>query len=165
MIYSHYSKYPTSKWRWPSFKPKEIACKGDNNLMIDTDAMDKLQKLRDLLGRPMYINSAYRSPSYNKKVGGAKASQHLKAKAFDINMKNHSTIEFERLAREAGFTGFGFYPQYNFIHIDTGRARHWGKRWRKDNRKGPSATPVSDSVTPVAAEHWLVVLIRRIFGQ
>lgn len=128
-IYRHYNDYPADEWRWPSFKPKEIACRGDDKLAVDEEAMDRLQALRDELGKPIFVNSAYRSPEYNKKIGGAKYSQHMYAKAFDISMRNHEPAAFEKAARKVGFTGFGFYENSNFIHIDIGPAREWGKRW------------------------------------
>ena len=127
--YEHYNDYPMSAWRWPSFSPQEIACRGDAKLAVDGAAMDKLQALRDRLGVPLIVNSAYRSPEYNRRIGGAPRSQHMEAKAFDISMANHNPAVFEAAARAVGFTGFGFYQRNNFMHIDTGPAREWGERW------------------------------------
>lgn len=126
MKYKHYQDYPVNRWRWPSFSPREMASKREGELMIDADAMDKLQALRNALGAPMIINSAYRSDAHNKAVGGAKASQHLTGKAFDVSMTNHTPAAFIAAARRAGFTGIGTYPRQNFVHIDTGPARSWG---------------------------------------
>lgn len=128
-VYNHYNEYPMSTWRWPSFSPQEIACRGDNKLAVDAAAMTKLQALRDRLGVPLIVNSAYRSPEYNRRIGGASRSQHMEAKAFDISMANHNPAVFEAAARAVGFTGFGFYQRNNFMHIDTGPAREWGDRW------------------------------------
>jgi hypothetical protein len=130
-IYQNYKDYPKQSWRWPSFSPQEMASRGDGRLAVDEDAMDKLQALRDRLGRPLIVNSAYRSPSHNKKVGGATNSLHLQARAFDISMSNHDPAIFEAAARAVGFTGFGFYKNSGFIHVDTGPAREWNKRWFK----------------------------------
>ena len=123
--YNHYNDFPMDEWRWPSFTPREMRSKGDNMLGIDGDAMHKLQALRDLIGKPIKITSAYRSPSHNNSVGGAKASKHLKAIAFDCQMAGHDPAQFEAAAREVGFTGFGFYRKSGFIHIDTGPEREW----------------------------------------
>ena len=49
-----------------------------------------LQVLRDEIGAPIHINSCYRPPDYNKKIGGAKTSQHLTASAADITCKTHT---------------------------------------------------------------------------
>lgn len=127
--YDHYSQVPDSEWHWPSFSPREMACKGTGALVVDYDAMNKLQALRDALGKPMLITSAYRSPPHNKRVGGAKASKHLEAIAFDVRMDNHDPYRFEAAALRVGFTGFGYYPKSGFMHIDTGPARSWGTRW------------------------------------
>lgn len=43
-----------------------------------------LQPLRDAIGKPMRVNSAYRGPEANKAVGGSKTSQHLTGEAADI---------------------------------------------------------------------------------
>lgn len=146
-VYSHYRDYPKSAWRWPNFTPKELACRGDNKLAIHKASMDRLQRLRDILGKPLIVNSGYRSPTYNKRIGGAKASQHMRATAFDISMKNHDPSVFEAAARKAGFTGFGFYQRSNFIHVDTGRARSWGKRWFKKHT-GPLPNAPKPKRTP-----------------
>lgn len=48
---------------------------------------ENLQVIRDFIGIPILILSAYRSPKHNKKVGGAKNSQHLQGKAADLKTK------------------------------------------------------------------------------
>lgn len=50
-----------------------------------------LQVLRDYLKKPIYINSAYRTPEHNKAVGGATSSQHLTASAADIRVNGMSS--------------------------------------------------------------------------
>ena len=47
-----------------------------------------LQPLRDTIGRPVYINSGYRSKSLNARVGGVPNSRHLQGKAADIHCDN-----------------------------------------------------------------------------
>lgn len=89
----------------------------------------QLQALRDRLGKPLIVRSAYRSPEHNRAVGGATRSKHLDGAAFDIAMANHDPAAFEAAAREVGFLGFGFYPRSGFIHVDVGPARQWGERF------------------------------------
>jgi len=48
----------------------------------------QVNKLRDLLGMPFTVNSGYRSPAYNVKIGGSKNSAHCKAAAIDIADKD-----------------------------------------------------------------------------
>jgi len=125
--YAHFRDVPESAWRWPSFSPAEIACRGTGAIKINTDAMDKLQTLRNRLGKPLIVRSGYRSPSHNRAVGGAPASKHMLGTAFDIAMSNHNPVAFEAAARAVGFLGFGFYSRSGFMHIDLGPARQWGQ--------------------------------------
>ena len=125
--YAHFRDVPESAWRWPSFSPAEIACRGTGAIKINTEALDKLQSLRNRLGKPMIVLSGYRSPAHNKAVGGAPHSKHKDGTAFDIAMSNHDPVAFEAAARAVGFLGFGYYPRSGFMHIDLGPARHWGE--------------------------------------
>ena len=159
---NHWDEFPMKDWRWGSFKPSEMRSKSDDKLMIDYDSMDKLQELRNLLGKPLYITSAYRSPAHNRKVGGAKGSMHLQAKAFDVQMHNRDPAKFYALAQAVGFTGFGFYEKSGFIHIDTGPARSWNKRWFDEMPAPNLPEPVKSAATnPFAA---LVAMLLKLFG-
>lgn len=141
MRYSSWQAVPAETWRWPSFSPREIACKGTGSIRINEDALDKLQALRNLLNKPLILTSAYRSPEHNKRVGGAKHSLHMKGIAFDVRMDNHDPHEFEAAARAVGFTGFGYYRKNGFMHIDTGDARSWGTPWPQTATTWPTEPP------------------------
>lgn len=127
--FNHWRDVPEGAWRWKNFSPAEIACRGSGSLRINEGALDKLQALRDRLGKPLIVRSAYRSPEHNRAVGGAAHSKHMDGTAFDIAMTNHNPVAFEAAARAVGFLGFGFYPRSGFIHIDLGPARQWGERF------------------------------------
>lgn len=124
--FAHYRDVPDALWRWPDFSPAEIACRGTGRLKLRPEALDTLQALRDRLGKPLIVNSGYRSPEHNRAVGGATRSKHKDGTAFDISMANHDPVVFERAAREVGFLGFGTYPRSNFMHVDLGPPRSWG---------------------------------------
>lgn len=140
-LYANWRDVPKDKWPWKNFAPREMACKGTGRLLVDDDAMNKLQALRDDLGVPMLVTSAYRSPEHNKRVGGAKNSMHLRGIAFDIRMENQNPTAFEAAARRAGFTGFGYYPKSGFMHIDTGPARTWGTPFAQTDTNLPPEAP------------------------
>lgn len=129
-FHRHWRDVPESSWRWPNFSPAEIACRGTGKLLVNEAALDRLQSLRDRLGKPLIVRSAYRSPEHNRAVGGATRSKHLDGAAFDIAMANHDPVAFEAAARELGFLGFGFYPRSGFMHVDLGPARQWGERFQ-----------------------------------
>ena len=98
----HWRDVPDSARRWPNFSPAEIACRGTGKLLINEPALDKLQALRDRLGKPLIVRSAYRSPEHNRAVGGATRSKHLDGAALDIAMANHDPVAREAAAREWG---------------------------------------------------------------
>ena len=47
-----------------------------------------LEVLRERYGKPIIINSGYRSPQLNKKIGGVPTSNHLTGCAADIRVEN-----------------------------------------------------------------------------
>jgi uncharacterized protein YcbK (DUF882 family) len=82
-----------------------------------------LQVLRDYLNAPVLITgSGYRTPAHNKKVGGAKESQHLTASGGDINVPGFTPQKLatviEKLISEGRMVqgGLGIYP--GFVHYD-----------------------------------------------
>lgn len=91
-----------------------------------------LQVLRDFLGKPIIIISAYRTLDYNTKIGGAKRSLHLVAKAADIIVPGMPSEEVHRtilsLIKDGKMKqgGLGIYP--TFTHYDV---RGWTARWDK----------------------------------
>jgi zinc D-Ala-D-Ala carboxypeptidase len=128
--YEHWKQVPQSHsaWPWRYFTPKEIACHGTGKLVIHSGFISRLDLLRSRYGHPLRLLSAYRSPYHNAKVGGAVFSRHLYADAGDLAIVGLDKWLIERLAKEEGFTGFGYY--HTFLHIDLGRQRHWGKeKW------------------------------------
>lgn len=78
------------------------------------------ERVRDHFDCPVFVNSAYRSPAYNKKVGGAPESMHVQFNAMDIVVRDYSpdeVVEFLETLPEARYMGIGKYA--NFVHIDT----------------------------------------------
>ena len=147
-FYQHWRNLPAHAWHWPNFSPAEIACRGTGKLVINEDALDRLQALRAALGRPMIVNSGYRSAEHNKRVGGAPGSMHLQGRAFDISMANHDPAAFITAARAAGFTGIGTYPRSNFVHVDTGPTRSWGEPFApRTSRFAPDIPAAPDRLT------------------
>ena len=110
-----------------NFKVKEFACKdGSDQLVLDEEFItSKLQKIRDYFGVPVTINSAYRNPTYNKKVGGASNSYHVKGRAFDIVVKGKTPAQVARYAKSIGIKGV---IQYNtFVHIDSRPKKYYAR--------------------------------------
>lgn len=100
-----------------NFKLREFACKDGSNLVkLDSELLDKLQKLRTRINKPIIITSGYRTPEHNKKVGGASNSQHLYGKAVDIKVNGMTPSQLKVHAEKIGFKGIGLYK--TFLHVD-----------------------------------------------
>ena len=110
-----------------NFKVKEFACKdGSDVVFVAPELVAILQSIRDHFGKAVNINSAYRTPAYNKTVGGATYSQHCYGTAADIRISGVSPSQVkayvETLMPDKG--GIGVYA--NFTHIDV---RETKSRW------------------------------------
>lgn len=106
------------------FKVKEFKCKdGSDKVIIDVDFVkNELEKIRNTFNKPVCINSAYRTPEYNNKVGGAANSYHMKGQAFDIVVNGETP---ETIAKVAYNVGCGGVIRYNtFVHVDSRVARY-----------------------------------------
>ena len=85
------------------------------------------------------INSSYRDPSRNSRVGGASRSMHMSGRAFDVQ---GCSEQFLISCVKHGFTGFGVYGNVSSIggvtstHVDTGNARTWGPNRRSNTTPG-----------------------------
>ena len=115
-----------------NFKVAEFACRdGSDTVIIDDALAVLLQKIRAHFGTSVTINSGYRTPSYNAKVGGAKNSQHTKGTAADICINGVSPEEVAKYAEYILGTNGGIGLYKTFTHVDTRE-----KRARWDSRSG-----------------------------
>ena len=111
---------------WKNFTTEKLSCQHCGEQGYDEASVDKLQALRDLVDKPIYLNSAYRCPIHNQRVGGTENSYHLKGVAFDLSLRGHNIHDLYKAAKQVGFTGFGWYN--TFLHVDTGPSREWDRR-------------------------------------
>ena len=128
-----------------NFSLSEFKCRDGTN--VPDECLDNVRKLaknlqvlRDHISKPIKVISGYRSLPYNTKIGGARRSQHLTAKAADIKVKGMSPSEVKDvivyLIKEGKMDpgGVGLYT--TFTHYDTrGRNARWYGSGVKDDRK------------------------------
>jgi len=123
-FFQHWQDVPQDLWRWGFFTPQEIASKGNGSILVHFESLDKLQAARIKANRPFIIDSGYRDPDYNSRIGGAKDSMHKQGRAFDVRLKGFDKAELHNILLSVGFTGFGLHYA-TFIHADTGPKRTW----------------------------------------
>lgn len=108
-----------SKKLTKNFQVKEFACKdGSDAIFIARELPMVLQYIRMRTGKAVIINSAYRTVTHNKSVGGAEYSQHTYGTAADIKVSGYTPAKLAEIAREimSDWGGVGIYDWG--IHID-----------------------------------------------
>ncbi|MFQ5451467.1 MAG: D-Ala-D-Ala carboxypeptidase family metallohydrolase [Nitrospinaceae bacterium] len=101
-----------------NFSRHEFQCHcGCGEGIVRMELVEKLQRVRDHIGAPVIINSAYRCETHNREVGGSPTSSHLRSWAVDIRCdgSSHRYLLLEHLIDE-GFRRIGV--AWNFIHAD-----------------------------------------------
>ena len=99
---------------------------------IDPLLLDKLHQLQRLTGGggAYEIISAYRSPQTNQMLrtntsGVAQRSLHMEGRAMDVRLQGVETRKLRQAAMGLQAGGVGYYPDSDFVHVDTGRVRTW----------------------------------------
>ena len=100
---------------------------------IDPQLFDLLYSLHKGMDskQPFDLISGYRSPKTNAQLasnsnGVAKRSLHMQGKATDIRLPERDLRALHKAALALNAGGVGLYSKSGFIHVDTGRVRHWG---------------------------------------
>lgn len=120
----------TNNFSKMEFESRDGALMSNRVLQNIQELAENLQKVRNLLGEPIHINSGYRSPSHNAAIGGVSDSQHLEGKAADISMKNFTAKDlaliFERMIKNGELKQGGVGLYNGFVHYDIrGQRARW----------------------------------------
>ena len=115
-----------------NFKVAEFACRCGRfdcpHYAVEQKLLDALQRLRDMIGAPIHVNSGYRCPAWNKRVGGAKNSTHMRGIAADIRCGELTPAELAKFAEEVpAFANGGIGIYKSWVHVDVRGKR---ARWR-----------------------------------
>lgn len=143
----------TDKYASPHIRWTELACHDGTPYPLEwrttrlPPLLTAFEWIRDRCGFPICISSAYRTPAYNKAIGGARYSQHCEGCALDLMPCGaHQKVKLESLQEavkdcrgEGLISGIGYYR--DFVHIDVrpplgGRVYTWyGSRDNTGNQR------------------------------
>jgi uncharacterized protein YcbK (DUF882 family) len=101
---------------------------------MDPKTIDILAATHSLLecSEPFEVVSGYRTPKTNamlrrRSQGVAKNSYHIKGMAVDIAMKSRSVRQISSAGLSLHAGGVGRYSRSDFVHLDSGPVRKWGR--------------------------------------
>jgi len=102
--------------------------------VIDTRTVDIISASQKLLETPspFLLLSGYRTPETNALLRSnsrnvAKKSLHMTGQAADLRMQGKSVRQIASAAWSCAAGGVGRYSRSNFVHMDCGQERLWGK--------------------------------------
>lgn len=136
----------TENFTLEEFLCKCPRCKGktpSKAIVANITALAKeIQKVRNEIKKPIIVLSGVRCPQHNKEVGGVPGSVHLTGSAGDLRIGGMTSKQMFELmsglrSSEAkkgtkpvlNFTGVGFYPTQNFVHVDLGKTKPRPNTW------------------------------------
>lgn len=107
-----------AKYFKPETDPMLFFCPCCGNSITDDVLLNKLDILRTLFGKPIYVTSGFRCTEYNAEVGGIPDSEHLDGKAADIAcLTSSDRYWLLKYAYVVGFRRIGNYKEEKFIHL------------------------------------------------
>ena len=115
------------------FSESELACSCCGVNQMKPETIERLDRLRELYGKPMVLSSAYRCSKRNAEVSSTGPNgPHTTGQAVDIAVRGDEALVLMGLAQRLGFTGFGVkqHGGSRFLHLDDlpaaqGRPRPW----------------------------------------
>lgn len=103
-------------------------------ISVDTRTIDIMSATHRLMdaSNPYMLLSGYRSPQTNAMLrrqnsGVARNSLHMRGQAADLRLQGHSVSQMASAAASCRAGGVGKYSGSNFVHMDCGQVRTWGR--------------------------------------
>ena len=129
LIYSY--KYAAEKRLSPHFRVREFHSKHDPSDLVKVDErlLTLLENIRNHVGKPVHLNSGYRSPEYNATLKNASPrSQHCNGKAADIWVEGCDPKQIADIAEcyLCSSGGIGIYKTFTHVDVRTSCARWKG---------------------------------------
>ena len=125
------------------FNHKDFLCQCgtcEGTYRIHLGLVGALEMIWSHFQKPVKIVSGYRCEAYNEKLEGPKKSFHTRGKAAHIRAEEVPLEELFKFSRTVPeLKGRGFYPQDNFVHVDTRQDE--SEEWVKEHGKYSPLTP------------------------
>ncbi len=106
----------------------------NSSTSMDTRTIDIMTAAHRLLDvdEPYMLLSGYRSPETNamlrsRSSGVARQSLHMKGQAADLRLTSRSVAQMAKAAAACRAGGVGRYSGSDFVHMDCGPVRTWGR--------------------------------------
>jgi uncharacterized protein YcbK (DUF882 family) len=110
----------------PHFIESEFRCPCCLDIKCHPLLIVGLEELREKIGKPIKINSGYRCPAHNAKVGGKPTSLHLQGHAADIAVRGMTGDDLYQIAKTIkGFAGLGVGARFLHVDVGPGPRRTW----------------------------------------
>lgn len=108
-----------------NFRIQEFVCQCGCKMLAEVEAniealvAEVLNPVRELFGKPIYVNSGHRCEVYNRKVGGVPRSQHIVGEAADIHCDDNAKLA-KLIVQQGRFDQLIIYP--TFLHVSYKRS-------------------------------------------
>jgi uncharacterized protein YcbK (DUF882 family) len=93
---------------------------GADTVLVHPALIVGIQAVRDAIGKPLTVNSGFRTVDHNQAINGSTNSFHLYGMAADL-----SGVDPKLIATEARKVGLTARPYQTFCHVDVGPNRNW----------------------------------------
>jgi hypothetical protein len=115
------------------FSREEFVCHcGCGRSIIDDRLIAALEAARGIVGAPLHITSGYRCPEHNRRVGGARKSEHMAGLAADVQCSDLAAL-YRAAITVPEIKGVGIYLRAGgWIHLDV---RERPSRWAEDEKR------------------------------
>jgi zinc D-Ala-D-Ala carboxypeptidase len=107
------------------FSREELQCRCgqfcDYACPMDSEFMDRVDRLREHFGKPLKVTSGYRCAKHNSNVSSTGASgPHVSGKAVDFGVSRGDAHALLEIAMSMSFSGIGIAQKGSgrFIHLD-----------------------------------------------
>lgn len=129
LTYSY--KYAAEKLLSPHFRVREFHSKHDPSdiVKVDERLLTLLENIRNFTGKPVHINSGYRSKEYNATLKNASPrSQHCNGMAADIWVEGVTSSRIAEIAEVylGASGGIGVYRTFTHVDVRTNKSRWKG---------------------------------------